>query len=776
MQDKKELLLFPVVQIRRAGMPWQTLSADPFDANGVVAHWQTAVQQALSLRETWMQLAQTLLAECPAGEVRTRLYNQLRKWRKNVPTRPFQLSAQFPDALTEAIAKWSEAVGHADAAWEQVAQHYESQRCAETAALQAIAGEEHFQRALLFTSHDLLKVLPAWITQHPAHFTRKERQIARSVWQYTARSVTKISPRSRFTTTGAWMPIGDHSTAQHKIVPNAALLPMLYEVLLKEPAFRAALSVRLNPCITRIETTLYRWIYHDGEQEGWQECAAIPALSLVVEAFRSRERTMPFTAVCDLVSEATGEEQAVQSFILELLDTGFLEWEWPENGLSAGWCGQLYQFLGWLPLQPLIVETAALLQWLRTTARTLPFQSVQQALQNMEEGVALCHTLAVRAGMEIPPLTPEQLFFEEVLHTQETPAWHDALSSWVFCIDPLLENEDHAQGQDAKKWPFLDWTEAFLKKNTSHTDFLKQHGFLKNTQRRIPAGALLQPFREAGQWKAVVQATYPGGGRLLARWLPWLPPSAAQAHQQWLTEIAALSFPWQPWSNAAFQPSGGRPVLNVPGGRLSAPSDTLFLLGDAVVCCAEEGWWLEDRLSGQRLTLADLALDAPSERPPLMQLLGHLGHGWGNRSEQLRHKAATLARAASVTESGVVFHPRSTAGSVVLQRAYWRIAAEVQWTFPAVSPSPYSADTFISLRRQLKKWGIPRYFFVQTADFSAKPQYVDQESVLAMQIFEKIVRFSQDHILPLALIITEMLPVPGQTAGGYAEEIALEWK
>ena len=33
-------------------------------------------------------------------------------------------------------------------------------------------------------------------------------------------------------------------------------------------------------------------------------------------------------------------------------------------------------------------------------------------------------------------------------------------------------------------------------------------------------GALLQVFEENGNYKAVVNALYPGGGKLFARWLP----------------------------------------------------------------------------------------------------------------------------------------------------------------------------------------------------------------------------------------------------------------
>jgi hypothetical protein len=774
MPVENAIQIFPVVQVRRAGMPWSVL--DPAHS-GIIAflqHWDAAIDVVQIAHETTLQKAAQFLSVLSPGPARTKVYNFLRKARKCPPDQPLFPPDDLPENFLFLFNDRNTAIEQMHQAGRAFEKQYQEVYGLEIAALQQVAADDTLQRALLLTSHDLLRTLPDWCTRIPAQFTKKDRQIARSVWQYVARAAAKTSPRSRFTTTGVWMEEGARATAQRKIVPNAALLPALYEVLLTRPAFREALWVRLNPCIVCEEPVTYRWLYCDGQQEGWQQCAAAPELSWVVACLLQHSRRMRFAELHTLLQNAADPETA-ESFLTELTEVGFLEWEWPENGLSPAWCSNLLQFLGWMPLDPIIVEAAMLLQWLRTTARTLPYQTIEESMANLEEGVAMYRNFIINGGVTVPDLLPEELFFEEVIHQQQTPKWKDSLEEWAAQLENFLENPcDTPTNVPPRRESFLDYTAAFLQQNMQHTDYARQHNFFKANSRVVPAGALLQVYQEGGKWKAVVNALYPGGGKLLARWLWCLPAEVTQALEQWDAQSSLTPFPWHPWSNAAFQPAPRQSTLAVPGGRFKGEAEgPPLLLGHLYVCKdAARGSWLEDAASGRTIVLADRCLDAVAVRPPMMQSLGQMGHGWGDRSEVLRRPV----EASQPLETGVVFRPRHTSGLITLHRATWTVVPDVRWDFIQPGIENYTVVSFLYLYRQLQRWQLPRRFFVQPGNLSEKPQYIDQQSVLALQVLEKIVRRFQQQTPACTLVFTEMLPQPEQTTESFAEEIAIEWK
>ena len=99
----------------------------------------------------------------------------------------------------------------------------------------------------------------------------------------------------------------------------------------------------------------------------------------------------------------------------------------------------------------------------------------------------------------------------------------------------------------------------------------------------------------------------------------------------------------------------------------------------------------------------------------------------------------------------------------------WRVSV-----YPATNKQPpaNSPLIFYQLRSRLRQLDIPRYFFVRSeANFAEKPQYIDQESPMSMQIFEKIIKQHAAH----ELLLTEMLPTPDSLPGDRAEEVAIEF-
>lgn len=330
--------------------------------------------QTKQLREIFLHTLYAL----PESPLRTAVYNARRKWHKRVLGENWMPVAISPDwwqspacaALCAALQDWNDWVETASQAQAQNQAGYLAQLWAEYGQLQRLAQHPVLLQALLFSSHDLLAALPAFNRKDPAQFAKKDRQLARSLWQYATRAAFKTSPLSHFTgiclkrlgdlptggnPDGVHIPSGAPAFHTHKsvVTPNVALLPALYNLLLAAPAFYRSLSVSLNPCIVDKTNPAYEWLFYNGELESFQRAGANPAIDFVVETLLERQRRIPFPELCHQLREISEDTpEKTERYLLDLVDIGLLEWQLPEKGLSPGWCGKLYQFLGFLPDAP----------------------------------------------------------------------------------------------------------------------------------------------------------------------------------------------------------------------------------------------------------------------------------------------------------------------------------------------------------------------------------------------------------------------------------------
>ena len=486
--------------------------------------------------------------------------------------------------------------------------------------------------------------------------------------------------------------------------------------------------------------------------------------------------------------------EKTERYLLDLVDIGLLEWQLIEKGLSPGWCGKLYQFLGFLPdAPPLIIETASLLQWLRTAARSLPFQSLEAARDTQREAQRQIKTHFERFDAVAPPIPCEQIFFEDVETNVEIPLPLPVLknlaaqlaASWrnspprplpptqAALVRPLAtplgaSRPADLTGSDKPKVGFLAFSKKIIEAAEQEASKTTQTAvYLQPHPGKI--GALLQVYRDGERWRAVVNALFPGGGKLMARWAHLFPPGAIEQLREWF-DPDALPYPWQDWHNAAFQPAVSTRTLAVPGGR-TAPLDgahSEILIGHLQVGQNPKGEIrLFDLISGQSFFLTDLGLEAPSERPPVMRLLWQLGVP--PVSKEMLWPTPPPEPAAG--GPGWLHWRRIESGDLVLARARWQtapgfFAGQSSKTTPVHEAAPEAVgarglESFLSLRGQLAAIGVPRLFFARVAtpegQKPGKPQYFDADSPMAMLEFEKWVSNGQT-----SLILTEMLPLPSQ--------------
>jgi len=748
-------MIFPLMLIRCAGLPSQWL-------DDLAAEWNDENLSEPASTEAVQAAFDAALLLLPESPLRSAVYNARKDFfqKKKMPGAAFFRQVNTARALPE-ITQLLERLAvlkEIRDAQNGFFKRYDDALKANYALLQGAAREETLRRALLFASHDLLERLPAFAEKPLEQFTKKDRQTALSLLRYLTRAAAKTSPLSRFTTISLQKIGGqaDESEApffqKSQVTPNVALLPAIYEVLLRERAFYRALSLRLNPCVE--DEKQKNWLYFDGEQESFQQMGEHPVADLVVKILLENGRKWPFVKLLHRLGEEVDADPAqLQSLVFELVDYGLLEWDLPEKGLSSGWCGSLYHFLGFLPEQPpVVVEAAALLQWLRTAARTLPFQPAGEAQETQREAVLVAKTFFEKYGSAMPPIAPEQIFFEDVADSAESAVPENVIRALANDLAKCWQERD-IQAMPAFRSQLFSFAEKILAEGET-IDFLefskkflgkrKDNPANRTGLRSLPPtkiGALLQVFRdETGAFRAVVNGLFPGGGKLMARWLHLFPAEAGTALRDWND---AIPFPWQGWSNANFQPAISKKVICVPDGRTAGlPGGQEILLTNLALQREEDFLQLIDKESNDAVLLTDLGLEAPETRPPVMQVLWHLGVPCVSLESLLSERKWSQGAGDWHVADRVEF------GSLILARKAWRLGDELVENWLSEKSD---ANFFQRVRAELPTIGIFRQFFVRS--IQEKPQYFDLDSPVSILLFAKILRQRKSP-----LILTEMLP------------------
>ncbi|MCC7245428.1 MAG: lantibiotic dehydratase [Saprospiraceae bacterium] len=653
---------------------------------------------------------------------------------------------------------------------------------ATTVALSALKKQVQqpaFQRGLVMASLTLSEEAEKFAAAPPAFQNKYDRKTAIALWKYLSRAAAKTSPFSHFTTVNArYIPDlsshDDDSDIFEKSIatPNVALLPLFYEALLPVKAFRDALKLRLNPSVQR-QADAVKWLYYNGETEAIQHAEINPALAFLLSQFEDKSiHSTSFSTLSEAIQHASDTDaESADALIYGILDIGLLEPEWPVDGYSPSWCGALYQHLGFLPnADAEISEAAYMLQWLRTAARTLPHQSISEARQTLRDAHAATVEYFGKKGIETTFLTPEGLFYEDVSRPIQTritgenieavsadiqAAWQQYFSSSTNSTRSKISSLARQIIPVGEHWPFSVFYEKYLLKKNAQPEHIPGDA---EKPLNVDVGALVQFFQENGRVRAVLNALFPGGEKMSARWRHLF----SEAFQQEKIEGSDALFPWHGWSNANFHASDQRVQVIMPGSRRKRPENALAFDQIGVVHDPITGAGLINLTDGSPLVFYDAGLESMEEKPPFAQVLWWLG----TPDVSLQRLMSSAPEWQSSGRWAV--RERFEYRSIVLARKAWRINAAA---FAAWLSLP--SEAFMeAVRDDMQAAGLPEVAFLQLDGKREKPQLFMLLNPLCYMDLQKKLKTYQGN-----LVFTEMLPGlnDNHVQNQAGEALAAEW-
>ncbi|MCB0523888.1 MAG: hypothetical protein KDC86_05170, partial [Saprospiraceae bacterium] len=560
------------------------------------------------------------------------------------------------------------------------------------------------------------------------------------------------------------------------ITPNVAILPAIYDILLSDQGFKTSLNLELNPCLPQSCEGLEKleWLYFDGLQEAFQHISTNELLTWLIKQFQQNERSVNYKVLLNSMSQiidgATEEHEALLS---ELVDIGFLSWKLPENGLSPSWLNNLISYLSHLDSSARLTDTIVLLQFIRNTGKSIPYLSIEDALNSQAQALDALNQYFARYKGGTAVAKPEHLYYEDVERTHQINCPIPTIQSMIKDLEDCWKNIGthpmNELGSRLKMYAksnfeidevidFQFFCKEFMNSNIAST-------IMEQSRYDGKIGALLQVYKQENSYKGVVNALFPGGGKLYSRWLHLFPQDFHKSIESWI-DPEEYVFPWQSWSNANFQAIRFEKGIQMPGGKAHGRRNLLF--SDLGVKCLQTGPVLINKITGNTVQFIDLGLEAPEQRPPVVQILWQLGIP--NVSSSFL--SGNNNRWVEIAE-GIKMRNRVEYKSLILSRQAWFLDS----SFLTVLTSGNTGFQFFNmLNEQFNKLGLPQHFFAKKAGGADKPQHFDGSSPVSILVFQKLIKSIKNE----ALLMEEMLPSPAHwVLGGeekYASEFVIELK
>jgi hypothetical protein len=312
-------------------------------------------------------------------------------------------------------------------------------------ALVALASKPLVQRGLVLSSRNLRHSFESFYRRRAGGpLNGKDLDVETGIVKYLSRIHGKTSPFSTFTNIAGGLLSDDPGAFGASASPRLAgghpevtvhtginhlVIRFAREVLLRDPATRANVPLRLNPTLRREEGE-YRFLTNSSNVEAFQRLTVHPVLDLVIDVLSANARTLrgaieqlAASAQLDMTAEELGP------LLDELIAVGLLECDIPVSALDRDWIDGFRRFAAAPDASP---RTAAMLETLEELHRmasdfatadaarreTLLDDAARQLALAGEDQPAQMQAPAAgtfRRGDFSPLQVPKNIFYEDAL-------------------------------------------------------------------------------------------------------------------------------------------------------------------------------------------------------------------------------------------------------------------------------------------------------------------------------------------------------------------------
>ncbi len=547
--------IFPFVLLRLAGLPLDYL--DPLHL--LAPDWKNLLLRETELNHQSQALRQRLsdvIGTHPDYQAKNTLANLYRDFASGRRLRIHKYQGLFDHnetakALFQTLVDWQKQVENLAAQKATFQTDYQTQVIVQRAKLQSLLAAPNLLKGLPFASISTYQRLQRYLQKDPASFRKKELQTERTLLQYLTRTVAKTSPFSHFTTLSI-QPLrkSNWQTEPHsKIHLNNYLLAYWQTTLERLPGFNRQLELKVNPS-WRQEGEGYTFLLNSRNVESIQGLAENPLVEALVELVGQTRLSFEALLVKAMEFVEAAEEEIAQ-FMLELIDYGVLEWDWPLSGRSAHWLEELQALVAAKEDFAERNEILALLDKLSLGKVQLEQASAAERpaiLQEMQAALEAFFTQYLDTEQEVDESESfQRIGVGEFNFRAEKMAYEDVSSSgqWALgeeALQPLIAELDRlvAAMEGMVEWPWekavnKHFLEHFGEKEsvdllTFYDSFYRHVKIENNTQAISPelVEPLLDQLREADlcdTQKGICQLPW----AFIDQWLPPVPKQGAQS-------------------------------------------------------------------------------------------------------------------------------------------------------------------------------------------------------------------------------------------------------
>ncbi len=692
---------------------------------------------------------------------------------------------------------------------------------------------QYFQKGLLQSSHSLYLQNQKLKSKPPEDYRKKERQTLRALAQYFYRIGTKTSPFSHFTTLDLLSE--EDGFFQNENLENRSslfqfnnfLLVKMKALLLKEPTFFRQLKLKVNPTIS-IRNEEFHFIKNSKNVETIQQIEYSQILEELRSTIIPKEGITFSLVVIKLLDLVEADKESLENYLHELLELGFLEWDWGFSGLSFDWESKLQKLI--FSMENFSNKT----EWNICIEKMVKFKNQLDGRDHEGRYIYQKNLIHDLEKIGIENLIPELLFFEDVqistsiqLPENEISPIIQSLDSLLRMLEPLMENEFknrilNCWNQNFKKEvsvSLLHFYERFyqipfdaavantfskkendillekIKVGIKERGKIDENGNLhfsskdlrdifpkenKNSLSRY--SGLFQFFKNEGEVKAVINGLTPGYGKLFGRFLPLFDKEITIHLQKWNIENK-VDFIWVENVDASVFNANLHPSLLEFEIRNSRSQNNLSTEKQIPINEINVTW--DDKLqepvlvyakNDERVLTFDFGFEHPENRSPMFQLLNGFGI----------HHATYRYFTKLVNDLFFDENPNEIKGfrrivideHLILQRQFQEVPNSF---FPKKEKGESNSSNFLKIQNWKTENNIPQYIFVkpiQEAGESSskfnrdffKPQFIDLNSPIAIVLLQKILERHSGKIR-----IIEMVPNGEELISESVAEFAIQW-